>query len=150
MEINKQAIKALCISHLDKKLLMINNALKETQSSSNRDTKSSAGDKHETSRAMAHIENERLAKQLNNLQLLKTALNKIDVNHKITSVVIGSYVITQKGNFFISVGLGKINANEYNFYAIAIHSPVGKSLIGKKVGDDFVMGSSNVKIEKIV
>ena len=122
---------------------MINSALNETQTSANSDTKSSAGDKHETSRAMAHIENERLAKQLSNLMSLKAAVSKIDSNIVAKNISLGSYVVTNQGDFFISVGLGKVEAKSNTFFAIAINSPIGQIIKEKEVGDVFDFNNSN-------
>jgi transcription elongation GreA/GreB family factor len=119
------------------KILVIESALKETQTSANSDTKSSAGDKHETSRAMAHIENERLAGQLASLQAQLDVLNKI--NPEVTSEIVsfGSIIKTDSQVFFISTGIGKITTEEVTFYAIAANSPIGMKLIGKKQGETF-------------
>lgn len=125
---------------------MIKVALNETQASANSDTKSSAGDKHETSRAMAHIENERLAKQLSNLISLKAAVSKIEAKQKKNIISLGSYVVTKQVNFFISVGLGKIEANGVTFFAIAINSPVGQIIKEKKEGDIFEFNNASNEI----
>lgn len=126
---------------LFEKINVIEGALKDTQSSANSDTKSSAGDKHETSRAMAHIENERLAGQLANLQAQLNVLNRI--NPEITSekVSFGSVVKTETNTFFISTGLGKIENNGNPFFAIASNSPIGMQMIGKKIGAEIRVGN---------
>lgn len=146
MEINKEHIKELCLNHIEGKIGMIEAALQETQASANSDTKSSAGDKHETSRAMAHIENERLAKQLSNLISQKVAVTNINPENKSESVKLGSYVVTDKGDFFIAVGLGKIGSNELAFFAIAMNSPIGKLISEKKAGDIFEFNNGSNKI----
>ena len=131
---------------LQKKIQVIEDALKDTQSSANSDTKSSAGDKHETSRAMAHIENERLAGQLLALQQQVEVLNKI--NPAITSEVVsfGSVLKTETTTFFISTGIGKVINSESIFFAIASNSPVGMKLKGKRIGDEVKIGN---KVETI-
>lgn len=146
MKINKEEIKKSCIIHVDEKILFLETALQDTQASANSDTKSSAGDKHETSRAMAHIENERLAKQLSNLISLKSAINQIDESLKNEQIVLGSYVVTNQGDFFISVGLGKVLTKKGSFFAIAINSPVGKLLKGKTKNDSFIFNGNENKI----
>ncbi len=147
---NKQFYFDATKAFLLKKIEVIEEALKETQSSANSDTKSSAGDKHETSRAMAHIENERLAGQLVVLQQQIEVLNKI--NPSISSVVVsfGSIVKTESNTFFISTGIGKVENNGKLFFAIASNSPIGKQMIGKVIGDKIVIGNSSQKIEKIL
>ena len=138
---NKSDYLSITKEVLFEKINVIEEALKDTQSSANSDTKSSAGDKHETSRAMAHIENERLAGQLANLQAQLDVLNKI--NPEITSekVSFGSVVKTETNTFFISTGLGKIENNGNPFFAIASNSPIGMKMIGKTLKDNIKMGS---------
>ena len=128
------------------KIKVIENALEDTQSSANSETKSSAGDKHETSRAMAHIENERLAGQLSNLQAQLEVLNKINPEVTSEKVSFGSIVKTETHVFFISTGLGKIENDKNPFFAIANNSPIGKQLLGKSVEDEIKVGNNYQKI----
>lgn len=147
---NKQFYYDATKAFLLKKITIIEDALKDTQSSANYDTKSSAGDKHETSRAMAHIENERLAGQLLALQQQVEVLNKI--NPAITSEVVsfGSVVTTETTTFFISTGIGKIKTEDSMFFAIASNSPVGSQLKGKSLNDKVKVGQSEQEIIEIL
>ena len=129
------------LNHLMGKIKELELALKDTQDSANSDTKSSAGDKHESSRAMAHIENERLANQLKNLQNQIETLQKINPSITSESINFGSLVDCKTIVFFLSVGVGKIRINENNFFAIAPDSPVGKGMLGKKSGDTIMIGN---------
>ena len=71
-------------------------------------TKSSAGDKFETSRAMMQAEEERSKVQLVKAVNLKNDLTQIDINRVSDRVILGSLVFTNQGNYFLSIGLGKI------------------------------------------
>ncbi len=143
---NKQDYFNATKAFLFEKIKIIEDALKDTQASSNTETKSSAGDKHETSRAMAHIENERLAGQLSALQQQVEVINKI--NPAITSEVVsfGSVVETETTTFFISTGIGKIKTEDSIFFAIASNSPVGSQLKGKSINDKVKVGQNEHKI----
>ena len=140
----------ICQEHLTKKMAIINQALQQTQASSNDDTKSSAGDKHETSRAMAHIENERLAKQLSVLIQQNESLNIINPEIKNKKIALGSFVKTKTINLFISTGLGKIIDSKIEFYAISSNSPVAINLLGKTIGEEFKMGNNTLTITEII
>lgn len=145
---NKEEIKKRCIEFVDNKINQLNKAIEETQQSANNETKSSAGDKHETSRAMAQLESERLAKQKNQLIKSKEALISIPLEK--TSVVnLGSLTKTTAGYFYMSIGLGKIDFNEEEIFVIPLHSPVGKLLTGKKVGDSFLFNGTKSEILEI-
>lgn len=137
------------LKHLMGKMAELELALKDTQDSANSDTKSSAGDKHETSRAMAHIENERLANQLKALQNQVETLQKINPAITSESINFGSFVDCESIVFFLSVGIGNIKTERSSFFAIATDSPVGKSMLGKKVGDTIKIGN-NIKTIKNV
>jgi len=147
---NKQQIINICKAYLEEKMAIINRALEQTQASSNEDTKSSAGDKHETSRAMAHLENERLAKQLSVLIEQTEKLNSINPEVKNTKVALGSFVNTDTLNLFLSVGLGKVKTDEIEFYAISLASPVAQNLLGKSKGNEFKMGNNSLVIKGII
>lgn len=142
----KQTYWNATMNHLSEKMAVIENALKDTQDAANSDTKSSAGDKHETSRAMAHIENERLASQLKVLQNQVETLQKINPTIVGETIKFGSLVSCEDLLFFMSIGLGKIQHDSTDFFAIAANSPVGKSLIGKKVGETILIGNKKTTI----
>ena len=60
-----------CESIVEEQLSGIIAALKDAQEGANNETKSSAGDKHETGRAMAQLETEKLNTQLNEANQLQ-------------------------------------------------------------------------------
>lgn len=112
--------------------------------------KSSAGDKHETTRAMAHIELDKKQQQLELNSRLKTVLLSIDLPKKFATVDVGSYVITSNGDFFISIPLGSIKTDSGNFYAISLASPIGQKLKGKRVGDAIEINGNSFTVEHIL
>lgn len=134
---------------LQTKIEQIDNALKDTQESANSDTKSSAGDKHETSRAMAHIENERLAGQYASLQAQMDVLQRINPSVSSKTVSLGSVVKTENSLYFISTGIGKITVSGTSFFAIATNSPVAISMLGKTIGDTIIAGNQSNTITNV-
>ena len=145
MSVNKEDIQQACIQHLNAKIEELSNAIESAQNSANSETKSSAGDKHETSRAMAQNERDRLAKQLNGLVLQRNAINQLDTgSHE--SVQSGSYVVTKNGAFYVSVGLGLVDKQ---FFAISLNTPVGQALNGKRQGEYFTFNGNQVEIVEL-
>ena len=138
-----------CANYLLQKIKSINGILNETQSSANSDTKSSAGDKHETSRAMAHLENERLGGQMVVLQSQLEKIYSINPSAASPKVAFGSIVTCKSFTFFVSTGIGKIKQNGLDFFAIAKESPVGYNLINKTVGDTIKVGNITETIQRI-
>lgn len=104
-------------------------------------SKSSAGDKHETSRAMLQIDRENAGKQLQELENLERLLPKININKTTDYARLGSLIHTNQGDFFISISLGAIIVKAKTYYCVALQAPIGKELSGKKEGDQFVFNN---------
>lgn len=132
-------------SSLDLKISDLQKAIDSTRNSRDNDTKSSAGDKHETSRAMAQIELDKLELQLNKTVQTRTDLNKLNSSRVYDFIEFGSLVETDSGYYYISIGHGKIRINEEIYYAISIASPIGNILKGKQKGD--LVGFNQKEIE---
>ena len=134
-------IKELVYNHLiallDRKIEVSVKAITSATESRDADTKSSVGDKYESGRAMMHIEQEKNEVQMALALKQKNELSQIDIHNKYLKVGYGCLVVTNQGNYFISIGIGKLDMDEENIFAISLASPVGKQLEGKKKGDTF-------------
>lgn len=117
--------------------------------SANNETKSSAGDKHETARAMMQLEQEKLSYQLKDLQDQKLELEKIDISKPSAQIAKGTLIQSDKGFLFLSIGLGKINVDDKTVFAISPQSPLGVKLLGKKENDIVDMNGVKYTIEKL-
>lgn len=133
---NKKEIKALCVQKLEAQIQELKSVMMEVQNSSNQETKSTAGDKHDTARAQAQNEVERLGNQLLNLEHMLLDLSKITTDSS-EIVKPGSMVLTSCGRFYMSVSLGKMSFVDFDFFAISQQSPVGQMMMGKKVNGTF-------------
>jgi transcription elongation GreA/GreB family factor len=125
-------------------------ALAQAREASNDDTKSSAGDKFETTREMMQQDITRnkslLEDAQQNLQVLKSILN---VSHS-DVVRNGSVVYTNNGIFYLSISVGSLNYEGQNIYAISAMSPVGKSMLAKKSGDQFSFNQKDYTIVQVI
>ena len=112
-------------------------------------SKSSAGDKHETGRAMVQLEQEKIGNQLLELEAMYNELQKLE--HQNTSLTIskGSLIETTSGLFYLSVGLGKVIIENTTFFVLSPQSPFGKQLIGLKKGDVVMFNGKESKINMI-
>ena len=104
---------------LDERIKMAETAIEDARASSQNETKSSAGDKHETSRAMAQLEMEKNQQSLQQLLKMRHALNESKP----------LLLNTCKGYFYISVALGKITVDNKQVMVISPSSPLGKELL---------------------
>jgi len=104
------------------------------QGAANTDTKSSMGDKYETSREMTAIELEKLnGQKLQYLNQLKT-LDQIKKTEPKYTVQLGSLVITSRGDYYLSLALGPVEVEEHSVIVISPNSPVGQLFLNKSVG----------------
>ena len=147
--INKKFIYDDLLQNLNEKLNSIEFLIISAIDSRDSDSKSSAGDKHETSRAKIQLEIDNYSKQkLNIIEKLKV-LGAIDIRKKYNKVENGALVETNVGFFFIAIGLGRWTVNSEQIFVISLASPIGKLLKDKVVSSSFIFRSLNYKIIKI-
>ena len=113
-------------------------------------TKSSAGDKFETSRSSMQIEYDKLNNQINILYNQLKLIESIDNLTKKSRVGVGSLVKTDKSFYFICIGLGNYTIDKKTIYVISLASPIGKILNNKKEGDMIIFNNREEKIETII
>ena len=146
----KEQLYLLCMDYVEKRISNLQGAILVAKESANDDSKSSAGDKHETGRAMAQLEQEKSGYQLKEAQELKNNLEKININTVSKSVQLGSIVITDKGNFFVSIPVGKLIVDSQTYYAISLSSPIGVKVKNLTKKDAFEMNNIVYKILEIL
>lgn len=146
----KAAITAKLNQSLEEQKTLLENTIEEAKKSRDNETKSSVGDKFETGRARLQSEIDRYSIQLDKARQLKNELMQIDLNKKHTKVALGSLLITTNGNYFISIGFGKIEVLENCYYAISLASPVGQLFKDKVVGDVVQHLKNSYKILELI
>ena len=145
---NKPELLEIIHQKISEKIQKLEQLIAETRASNN-DTKSSMGDKYETSREMLQQEINNLQLQLNeHLKSLQILKNINPISHKIVGV--GSWVETEKGRFFFFVFLGEITFNQEKIFVISAESPLAKVMNGKKVGETFIVNNLSQTIKIIL
>ncbi|MEL7122389.1 MAG: GreA/GreB family elongation factor [Bacteroidota bacterium] len=145
----KEQLMSICQQQVDDKILSLKKTLNSITESRNNETKSSVGDKYETGRSMMQMEEERINRQLAEVYLMQKDLQQISFSEKSEVVKMGSLVTTSNGQYFLSVGLGKIKIGGQNYYCISNKSPIGQLLLGKTEGESFQFNNRNMTIEKV-
>lgn len=113
---------------------------------SNNDTKSSMGDKYETSREMMQQEISRIQNQVNEILVQQEIFSKIKPIEN-DLIGLGSYVETSMGNFCIACSFGEIVFNSKKVFILSTQTPLAKILLGNKVGDTFEMNGRSFEIK---
>lgn len=146
----KQQLYQACSDLVEDRLSAIQNQIHAIQESLGAETKSSAGDKHETGRAMIQLEREKAGQQLAEAEKLKEALSKINVANSLATAGMGSVVFTTQSNYFIAISVGKISVASETFFAISPNTPIGLLLMGKSAGDKVVFKDQKFVIERVL
>lgn len=130
----KKKLHAACLKQTEEKRQTCLQALRAVQESLSSETKSTAGDKHETGRAMIQLERERLGAQLAKIEEELTELHKIDPTEICDRVRQGAVVMTSGMNYFVGLSIGALKVDGIDFFAISLQSPIGMELNGKTKG----------------
>ena len=139
-----------CLDFIEAKIAGVQEILASIADAKSKETKSSAGDKFETGRAMLQIEEENHGRQLVQFYATKETLDQ--VGRRVTNQVIGSgnLIRTEKRRYYISAGIGKITLDKVDYFCISAESPIGQLLIGRQVGDEIVFNKVSDKILEVL
>ncbi len=146
----KASLYQLCQKFIDERIQTAETALRQAREASNDDTKSSAGDKYETSREMMQQDIDRNKRLLidaeENLKLLNSIKDAVPTD----SARNGSIIYTSQGNFYLSISAGQLHTDKETFFAISAFSPIGKLLLGKGKGDQFDFNGKKYAIKEVI
>lgn len=127
----------------------LQNELVDMQHEKSNETKSSAGDKYETSREMMQQSENRLNESIAYIQELIRQINQLITLKTFNAVESGALVQTNKGNFFFGISLGKLVFKEEPIFVLSLNAPIGKAFNGKKVNDEVVFQNQHYLITAI-
>ncbi len=148
--ITKEILQDFCTSHVKNRISRIEKDINLVQESLASETKSSAGDKHETGRAMLQLEREKLGEQLKDAEKMALILSRISVRYKANTIVLGSWVKTSKSDYFLAVSAGEFKAEDQTIYCISGGTPIGQLLLGKSIGDVIAYKDEKIRIVEIL
>jgi len=133
----KEELYKKCESYLEEKISRISHSIQDLEAALTNESKSSAGDKYETSREMINIEIHKLSTQLQQFQQLQVTLEVAKRNGTSEIVKLGSLVEATNAIYFICIPIGEVELKTKKVYVIGAGSPIAQTLIGKSVGDSF-------------
>lgn len=145
----KQKIYHHYLQVINEKIHSLQQVLADLKESGSNETKSTAGDKHETALAMLQIEQANVRGQLKEAQDQKAIMEKIDPALSASTIGIGSLVKTNRGYLFVSTALGKTVINKITVISLSQRSPLGMQLTGLSAGSSVVVNGNGYIIESI-
>lgn len=146
----KQALFNTCLEFIESRFQTIQSTIDEIQESLTSETKSSAGDKHETGRAMLQLEREKAGNQLAEINKIKIALSKINTSKTSETLGLGSVIYTTQANYYIAISAGELTFDKQKFYAISPNTPIGQLLMGKTIGDSINFRAQSFNITSVL
>lgn len=147
--LDKSLVHASLLEEVQSRIERIQKSIDDSQQSMRNETKSTAGDKHETARAMAQLEQEKLGKQLSTLITLRKGADRISLEQKHEQVQFGSLIETDKGIYFLSVGIGKLQVDGQSIFCLSATTPLGQQLLSKKANDKVTFNGNQMTIRSI-
>ncbi len=115
------------------------------------ETKSSAGDKFETSREMMTQDLMTLELQIKQSKIDLDEIQRLQaIKETAPSVQEGSMIKLGSDWFMLAVSIGQINVEDKKVYLLSKNSPLGQLLLGKKKNEQVNFRGKNHPIEEII
>ncbi len=151
MEISKhkKILHDYCDQIVSERIATCRQAILQAKEAHEQETKSTAGDKHETGRAMVQLELEKLGRQIREWEKQALFLKRLRIDIQQDKAVQGSIVETNRGNFYLATASGKYKAGDREYYIISVESPIAKELFNRKAGDTFRFNNMEYMINKV-
>jgi len=140
----KKELHNACLHFVNTRLNTTTSILESNKKALFSETKSSAGDKHETGRAMLQLEMEKASQQLASIIQMKETLEKITFDKSSEIICLGSTIKTNKANYYLAISAGKLAIDHVDYFVVSTNSPIGNQLLGKKVGDSIAFNNAEI------
>ena len=136
MSWDRETVIAAFRMALDNALAEARSAMEELSSSLGKETKSTAGDKHETGRAMVQREMGQAGERLARCEALQAMAIRLDLDRARVQVGPGAIVVSGQARLLIGVGLGPFEVPGLGrFQAISADAPIAEVLAGAAEGE---------------
>jgi transcription elongation GreA/GreB family factor len=149
-ESKKVRLHQICIEQLAKKIASLERTIQDTQKAAQAETKSSAGDKFETTREMMKQEMDKNGVQLSQAREMLSHLQQLDPHLKNDRVSYGCLAHTNEGIYYFAVSFGKVVINDQSYFVLSMASPIGKALRNRKAGEEVAFMGRKIRIEEII
>jgi len=146
----KKGLYQYCGKLLEDKIQQLQQAANNAQGSANSETKSTAGDKHDTARAMAHLEVEKIAKQLIEAEKLKQVFLQMSTQSAHEKVGLGTLVKANNMFYYLGLSLGKIEFEDKIIFAISLASPLAQAMKECQQNDSFNFNGKTFDIQMVL
>ncbi|MGV3762201.1 3-oxoacyl-ACP synthase [Parapedobacter sp.] len=145
----KASLLAACGRYVNQRIANAQQAIVSASEAAKDDTKSSAGDKFETTREMMQQELTRHHQLLAEAKRMEQVLVNLDPRVDNGPVRLGSLVTTNRGLFFIAISMGQLQVGQLSCWVISAASPLGQQLMGMQIGEQVAVNGAIYQIADI-
>lgn len=145
----KKQLFDFCDAFVIARLERIHKHINDIQTALSSETKSSAGDKHETGRAMLQLEREKLGVRLAEAEKMRHTLLKVPLTANSELIGLGTWVKTTKAQYYLAISAGEFSEKNNMVYCISTATPIGLQLLGKSSGEAIHFNGEQIQILEI-
>lgn len=144
----KEALESLRYA-ISSRLKELHKEMNELREGLAADTKSTSGDKHETSRAMNQLEQERLGKLIDQTEQMLNTTSQLAQSSQGSMIQNGSLLRLNGAYYLLAVAHGKLKVNNIEVFVLSPASPIGNALLGKTYGETISFNGRSIVIEEV-
>lgn len=148
--LDKHALSQAIAAHLIAQVNASLEHLASLQQSLGAESKSTAGDKHETGRAMVQREMEQAEAARQRAKLLLDQFQQSAATSDQQVAGSGALVELNTGWFWLGVPFGKVETPAGTAFGISMASPLGQALAGKRPGDPITLNGKSFELKRLV
>ncbi len=142
----KESLLNQCRFYIEERVGVAQNAINRAKEGAENETKSSVGDKYETTRALLQTEQDNQSRQLSESLKLQMLLGRIDADVEHEQATFGSVISTDQGNYFISISAGRLMVEGTKYFAISPQTPLAREFLQKKAGETATFNDKPIRI----
>ena len=139
----------MCKAYIDTRIKNAEQLIADAREAISNETKSSAGDKYETTREMMQQDIDMSTMRMSDAKQQLQVLERIDALAVTDKIIPGSLVYTDKGNFYTAINAGQLKIDNVSYQTISITAQIGQAMKGLAIGKDFTFNSKQYRIDKI-
>lgn len=123
--------------------------LSDISSDSGDNQKNSAGDKHETAKAMADMEAEKLSQSLQRLSVQLETLKDPGITENFKKIGSKSLFKANGNYYFVLFAYGKLTIGEKNVFVLSPEAPLSLALLGLSTGESTQFNGQEFMVESV-
>ena len=148
--LSKKKVVSYLTQFLEKKIAANKEQIESLKESRDSDDKNSAGDKYETGVEMIQQEIDQAQRSIDQFKKQLEEVHRAQNQNDVSSIGFGNLVTTDKGLYFLAIGLGEVKIEDEKCYCISMQSPLGIAFLGKKKEDDVIFNTIRHTIKNIL